>query len=67
LDEELVKYQDIDWKESAKAAKLGGDQTWESIYEGYEDFATKMSRDLAVLEELKKHLRILQNIRKQSD
>jgi hypothetical protein len=25
LDEELVKYQDIDWKESAKAAKLGGD------------------------------------------
>jgi hypothetical protein len=67
LDEELVTYQDIDWMETAKAVKLEGDQTWASIYEGYKDFATKMSRDPAVPEVLKKHLRILQSIRMQSD
>ncbi|KAJ5884118.1 uncharacterized protein N7473_011004 [Penicillium subrubescens] len=55
LDEELVTYQDIDWMETAKAVKLEGDQTWASIYEGYKDFATKMSRDPATSSDLAKY------------
>ncbi|KAJ6128012.1 hypothetical protein N7471_009229 [Penicillium samsonianum] len=62
-----VTFQDIDWRATAEASAIKSGKEFQRVLAGFVDFSRTMSRDEDVDAELRKHLRIVQSIRTQSD